>query len=205
MEGENVMQIRTVLALLGVLLLLISPFLSGTRAATRAKETEAMKKAQIQRGAYLVNIGGCNDCHSPKIFTPNGPQPDPAKLLSGYPGAEKLPEIPTGVIGPNKWGGLTTNDSTAWVGPWGVSFSANLTPDVETGLGGWTVEMFIKTMQTGKHLGAGRQILPPMPWWNLAKLSNDDLRAMFAYLRTLKPIQNVVPPPIPPANEKPKG
>lgn len=199
------MQKRTVLTLLGLLLLLISPFLSGTRAATRAKETVAKKKAQIQRGAYLVNIGGCNDCHSPKIFTPNGPQPDPAKLLSGYPGSEKLPEIPTGVIGPNKWGGLTTNDSTAWVGPWGVSFSANLTPDVETGLGGWTVEMFIKTMRTGKHLGAGRQILPPMPWWNLAKLSNDDLRAMFAYLRTLKPIQNVVPPPIPPANEKPKG
>lgn len=198
------MQLRTVFTLLGVVVLLSSVFLQGTLAATRGKEDEAKKKAKIQRGAYLVNAGGCNDCHSPKIFTPKGPQPDPTRLLSGYPSSTKLPEIPTGVIGPNKWGGLTTNDLTAWVGPWGVSFSANLTPDAETGLGGWTEEMFIKTTRTGKHLGVGREILPPMPRYDLAKLNDADLRAMFAYLRTLKPIKNAVPPPIPPTSEKSK-
>jgi mono/diheme cytochrome c family protein len=155
--------------------------------------------AQIKRGEYLVNAATCGDCHSPKLFTPKGPQSDPARLLSGYTAGTKLPEIPTGVIGPNKWGGLTTNDLTAWVGPWGVSFSANITPDTETGLGGWTEEMFIKTMRTGKHLGVGRDILPPMPWYGLAKLNDEDLKAIFAYLRTLKPIKNRVPDPIPPS------
>ncbi len=155
--------------------------------------------SQIKRGEYLVNAATCSDCHSPKIFTAKGPQSDPARLLSGYAADTKLPEIPTGIIGPNKWGGLTTNDLTAWVGPWGVSFSANITPDTETGLGGWTEEMFIKTMRTGKHLGVGRDILPPMPWYGLAKLNDEDLKAIFAYLRTLKPIKNRVPDPIPPS------
>jgi mono/diheme cytochrome c family protein len=157
--------------------------------------------AQIKRGEYLVNFGTCSDCHSPKVFTSKGPQPDPTRLLSGYAADTKLPEIPNGVIGLNKWGGLTTNDLTAWVGPWGVSFSANLTPDAETGLGNWTVDMFIKAMRTGKHAGVGRDILPPMPWYGLAKLNDGDLNAIFAYLRTLKPIKNRVPDPIPPSGK----
>lgn len=197
------MKIRMVFTLLGVVVLSFI-FLLGTLAATQGKEDEAKKKGEIQRGEYLVNAGGCNDCHSPKIFTPKGPQPDPSRLLSGYPSDTKLPEIPTGVIGPDKWGGLTTNDLTAWVGPWGVSFSANLTPDAETGLGNWTEEMFIKAIRTGKHVGVGRDILPPMPWYDLAKLNDADLKAMFAYLRTLKPVKNAVPPPIPPTSEKSK-
>jgi hypothetical protein len=198
------MKIRTVFTLLGLVVLLSSIFLLGTLAATQGKQDEAKKKVEIHRGEYLVNAGGCNDCHSPKIFTPQGPQPDPTRLLSGYPTGTKLPEIPTGVIGPDKWGALTTNDSTAWAGPWGVSFSANLTPDAETGLGNWTEEMFIKTMRTGKHVGVGRGILPPMPWYDLAKLNDADLKAMFAYLRTLKPIKNAVPLPMPPTSEKSK-
>jgi mono/diheme cytochrome c family protein len=195
------MKIRTVFTLLGVVVLLSSVFLLGTLAATQRKQDETKKKAEIQRGEYLVNVGGCNDCHSPKIFTPKGPLPDPNRLLSGYPSGTKLPEIPTGVIGPNQWGALTTNDGTAWVGPWGVSFSVNLTPDAETGLGGWTEEIFIKAIRTGKHVGAGRDILPPMPWYALAKLNDADLKAMFAYLRTLKPVKNAVPPPIPPGGK----
>ena len=156
--------------------------------------------AQIKRGEYLVNFGGCNDCHSPKVFTPKGPMPDPDRLLSGHPSGEKLPNLPKDLIAPDKWGGLFTNDLTAWVGPWGVTFASNLTPDEQTGIGLWTEELFIKTMRTGKHLGAGRDILPPMPWFDLAKLNDDDLKAIFAYLRSIKPIKNAVPAPIPPSD-----
>ncbi len=195
------MRTKTVFIGLTVTGLLSLIFLLGDSFARQQKGGD-VNKAQIQRGEYLVNVGGCNDCHSPKIFTPKGPQPDPNRLLSGHPSGTKLPEIPTGVIGPNKWGGLTTNDLTAWVGPWGVSFAANLTPDVETGLGGWTEDLFIKALRTGKHVGAGRDILPPMPWYEYARLSDEDLKAVFAYLRTLKPITNRVPDPIPPSGKE---
>lgn len=159
----------------------------------------------IKRGGYLVTAGGCDDCHSPKNFVPMGPVMipvvDSTKRLSGHPGG-KLPEVPKGVIGSDKWGGVFTNDLTGWAGPWGVSFARNLTPDVATGLGSWTPEMFINTMRKGKQMGEGRDLLPPMPWFNLAQLSDDDLRAIFAYLQTLKPITNAVPDPIPPLGMK---
>ena len=155
----------------------------------------------IKRGEYLVDYGGCNDCHTPKRFTPTGPEPDPTKLLSGHPSTGKVPEVPLGIIGPDKWGALTTNDMTAWVGPWGVSFTANLTPDNRTGLGAWTEDMFIRTMRTGKHLGVGREILPPMPWYTLAALTDGDLEAIFAYLKSIKPIENEVPQPVPPQKQ----
>ena len=54
--------------------------------------------------------------------------------------------------------------NTAWSGPWGVSFTANLTPDPETGLGRWTLRNFMDTIRSGRHMGRGRPILPPMPW-----------------------------------------
>lgn len=156
------------------------------------------KSAAAERGRYLVTLGGCNDCHSPKVFTPQGPRPDEKRLLSGHPADEKMPEVPAGLIGPKQWGALTTNDLTAWVGPWGTSYAANLTPD-KTGTGGWTAQTFIKAMRTGKHMGEGRPILPPMPWQDFGKLRDSDLRAIFAYLQTLKPISNSVPPPAPPS------
>jgi hypothetical protein len=101
------------------------------------------------------------------------------------------------VLGPTQWGATNTSDLTAWAGPWGVSFAANLTPDM-TGLGGWTAQQFIQTMRTGKHVGIGRDLLPPMPWLNLEVLTDADLKALFAYLQSLKPISNQVPQPIPP-------
>jgi hypothetical protein len=121
-------------------------------------------------------------------------------LLSGHPADAQLPPLPAGVVGPapNQWAAITNSDLTAWVGPWGTSFAANLTPDKATGLGGWTPDQFIKTMRTGKHLGVGRPILPPMPWFDVAVLTDSDLKAMFAYLKSMKPVQNPVPPPIPP-------
>ena len=151
----------------------------------------------IARGRYLVTLGGCNDCHTPKLLRPTGPVPDSSRFLAGHPADAKLPPVPPGVLGPDRWGALVTPDLTAWAGPWGVSFTANLTPD-PTGLGPWTPEQFIQTMRTGKHLGVGRSILPPMPWYDIGRLTDDDLRAVFAYLRTLKPVQNAVPAPLPP-------
>ncbi len=167
-----------------------------------AAQDKAANQEQVKHGEYLVNLGGCNDCHSPKVMTKMGPVPDETRLLSGHPANEKLPKVDMSVMGPDKWGGLFSNDLTAWAGPWGVSFAANLTPDKNTGLGLWTPEIFIKTMRTGKHMGAGRPILPPMPWESIGKVSDADLRDIFSYLQSLKPIQNEVPAPIPPANSK---
>lgn len=130
-----------------------------------------------------------------------GPVPDTTRRLSGHPAGSKLPEIPKGVIAPDQWGALTTNDLTAWAGPWGVSFARNLTPDVATGLGSWTEEIFIKALRTGKDMGEGRAILPPMPWAQYAQMTDDELKSVFAYLQSLKPIENAVPDPISPTGE----
>ena len=90
---------------------------------------------------------------------------------------------------------------TAWSGPWGTSFTMNLTPDKETGLGDWTEEQFIATMKTGRDRGKGRPLLPPMPYFNLGKLSDEDIRSVFAYLQSLPPVKNRVPQPIDPDRE----
>ena len=177
------------------MLLLTALTLATTQCAMA--QVRASKK-QLARGEYLSNFGGCNDCHTPKIMTANGPQPDKSLRLSGHPANATLPTVPAGVIGSNQWGALTTPHLTAWAGPWGMSFAANLTPDKNTGLGAWTVDQFIKTMRTGKHLGIGRPILPPMPWFSVAVLTDQDIRALFAYLQSLPPIVNQVPQPMPP-------
>ena len=87
---------------------------------------------------------------------------------------------------------------TAWAGPWGVSFTANLTPDDETGLGTWTEQNFVDTIRTGKKMGKGRALLPPMPVEGINNYTDDELKAIFAYLRSLPAIKNPVPEPIPP-------
>lgn len=160
------------------------------------------KRAQIKRGEYLVTIGGCNDCHTPWKLGANGPEPDMSRALSGHPESVPMPTPPKG-NGPWAWSGSITN--TAFAGPWGVSFARNLTPEDLTGIGIWTEEMFITTIRTGKHWGVSRPILPPMPWFNYAKMTDDDLRSVYAYLRTLKPVKNQVPDAIlapPPAPAK---
>jgi len=169
-------------------------------ADTKEKKPASSSEKQLERGRYLVTIAGCQDCHSPKVIGPHGaPVPHPMKMLSGQQADSKLPGMPDGVLGPDKWAGATNSDMTAWIGPWGVSFAANLTPDPATGLGGWTEEMFIKTIRTGKHMGTGRQILPPMPWENYARMTDQDLKDLFAYLKSLPPVRNAVPQPVPPA------
>ncbi len=154
------------------------------------------EKEMIERGKYLVTAGGCHDCHSPKIFGPQGPKIDETKILSGHPAEMKLAEFDPAILEPGKYI-LFTQDVTAAIGPWGASFAANLTPDNETGIGTWQPEMFINALRTGKHLGTGRPILPPMPWEMIGKHTDEDLKAMFAYLKSIPPIKNKVPDPKP--------
>jgi hypothetical protein len=154
-------------------------------------------QSPVERGAYLVSVGVCDDCHSPKIF--NGPLPeiDMTKRLAGH-FPEKLPPVPASLIGPTAWGAVGNNHFTAWYGPWGISYARNLTPDMATGLGSWTDDMFIKTIRNGKHQGEGRDLLPPMPWPNYKNMTDDDLKAIFAFLKSLPPVNNPVPDPVPP-------
>jgi hypothetical protein len=163
----------------------------------KSEKTEMTKEEMQKRGAYLVNLGGCNDCHSPKIFTAMGPVPDTTKLLSGHPADFKLLPIDANLVQPGKWY-LGSSDMTAWAGPWGVSFTANLTPDEPTGIGTWTDEVFIKALRSGKHMGIGRPLLPPMPWQPIGHSTDEDLKEIFAYLKSLPPVHNKVPDPIPP-------
>ncbi len=155
--------------------------------------------SQIERGEYLVMVGGCNDCHTPKIMTPQGPVFDTTRLLSGEPAGLPVAAIPDGLIRPDGWIALTNAHMTAWAGPWGVSFAANLTPDSKTGIGDWPEEMFIKVLRTGKFMGMSRDILPPMPWQSIGQMTDEDLKAIFAYLKSLPPIENQVPTPLPPS------
>ena len=163
-------------------------------ARTEPVETQpASGEALLARGEYLVTIGGCNDCHTPLKMGPNGPEPDMTRMLSGHP--ENMPlEMPE-MTDPN-WMLLGSSTATAYAGPWGLTFAVNLTPD-ETGLGVWTEEMFIQALRTGKHMGVGRPIFPPMPWQAYSRMTDEDLRAMFAYLKTVPPIRNQVPQYIP--------
>ncbi len=169
---------------------------SQEKKAGAAQQKGAGGQTPVERGKYFVTIMGCNDCHTPKA----GADLDTKRLLSGHPANEKLTPVPNGLLAPDKWGALTNNHLTAWVGPWGVSFAPNLTPDRATGLGSWTPEMFIAALRTGKHRGDanGRAILPPMPWVMYKDMQESDLRAMFAYLQSLPPINNMAPTPLPP-------
>lgn len=164
--------------------------------STPTQPAAAPSNVSVARGEYLVTTNVCNDCHTPWVMGPQGPAPDMTRALSGHPegfavaAAPKLPE---------PWVWAATGSNTAFAGPWGISFTANLTPDKETGLGAWTADQFVRAIRTGKHLGKGRPILPPMPWPMYSKMTDDDLRSIFAYLQTIPAIRNKVPNPVEPA------
>ena len=148
--------------------------------------------SQVDRGKYLVSTAACHDCHTPTKMGPNGPEPDMTRMLSGHPETikiEKGPALPSG------WMAAGSNTFTAWSGPWGVSFTANLTPD-PSGLAAWTEDMFIRAIREGKHMGTSRPILPPMPWPVYRNFTDEDLKAIFAYLKSIPPVSNHVPDPI---------
>ncbi len=166
----------------------------------KAETKQASQEELVKRGQYLVSIAGCDDCHSPKVFGPKGPEPDPNLRLSGHPA-----NVPIGPVDKNvlKSWMLFHPMNTAAVGPWGVSFAANITSDA-TGIGNWTEEQFVKAMREGKFKGLDntRPLLPPMPWPSYANMTDDDLKAVFAYLKTTKPVKNAVPAPIAPNDIK---
>lgn len=155
---------------------------------------ELSQEELIKRGKYLVDAIGCADCHSPKSFGPKGPYENPELALSGHHSNMDLPKLDETQL--ESWV-LFNFHNTAVVGPWGVSFAANLTSD-ESGIGNWSEEQFRKAMKEGKYKGLDgtRHLLPPMPWQNYSKLSDEDIKAIFNYLKSTKPVRNVVPNPI---------
>ncbi len=155
----------------------------------------AETKGSADRGQKLVFLGGCNDCHTPLIMTARGPRPDSTRYLSGHPGNLKVPPPPALDM---NWMAAANATMTAWAGPWGISYTANLTPD-SSGLGIWTEPLFMQAMRSGKHLGVGRPIMPPMPIETLGQLSDQELKDIWAFLRTIQPVHNVVPEYLPPA------
>ena len=165
-------------------------------AANEKKSIVTTNEQRIQRGAYLVNSIGCDDCHSPKKVTATGFEIIPELRLSGHnAGAASLKPATDAV----KQGWLLFgSDLTTAVGPWGQSFAANLTSDA-TGIGNWKEEQFIKAIREGKYKGLDntRPLLPPMPWFVYKNLNDDDLRSIFAFLKSTKPVKNVVPAPKP--------
>jgi len=169
------------------------PGTSGQPSSPAASGQKPAATGSVARGKYLVTAMGCHDCHTPWKMGANGPEPDMSLGLSGHPASITLPPPPA----PNgPWVASVTASNTAWSGPWGISYTANLTPDSETGLGLWTEQQFVDTIRTGRRQGRGREILPPMPWPAFKNLNDADLKAIFAYLRTIPAIKNKVPDPV---------
>lgn len=166
--------------------------------AALASPALAADAAQVGRGKYLVDTAACHDCHTPWKMGAKGPEPDMTRMLSGHPQDLVVPPPPK-LQAP--WMAAFAATNTAWAGPWGVSFTANLTPDRETGLGKWTLRNFTETIRTGRHMGRGRPVLPPMPIPVYRNFTDEDLAAIYAYLQSVPPIANRVPEPLPPAEK----
>ena len=121
--------------------------------------TATPKVDPVVRGRYLVTIMSCNDCHTPGYLYG---APDTSRRLSG--------------------------SDLGWTGPWGVVHARNLTPDMETGIGSWTIEQIVTALRTG-NTPDGSQLAPIMPWMNYSNiLDQDDAVAIASYLKSLPPI-----------------
>lgn len=167
--------------------------------ALAGSRSNAGYESQEKWGEHLVRTGACGDCHTPKKMGPMGPEEDSSLLLSGHPSKMPPPDVNRKEM--ESKGLAVTNTLTSWVGPWGVSYTANLTSD-STGIGMWKEEQFLYAIRNGKMKGlpGGRMMLPPMPWQAIRHHTDDELKAIFAYLKSTKPIVNVVPPPLPPVS-----
>lgn len=163
-----------------------------SKTASKAADTTISQDSLVRRGEYLVSISGCDDCHTPKKMGPRGPEMDMDRRLSGYRMEVPLPPVDTNVI--KKGWALVNGELTGWAGPWGASFSANLTSD-ETGIGNWSEAQFKKALTQGiwKGIDGNRPLMPPMPWQNFSHLKDEDVKAIFAFLKSTKPIKNVEP------------
>jgi len=187
------------------IIVLAAIFLLIQRNDAKTESTVVAKKfngfeSQAKWGEHLVTVGGCHDCHSPKKMTARGPEIDSSLLLAGHiagspePVADKKELQAKGLV--------LTSDLTTWIGPWGTSYTANLTSDA-TGTGNWKEQQFMLAIREGKSKGLAnaRNLLPPMPWQMYRNFTDDELKAIFAYLKATKPVKNLVPPPLPPVSK----
>src|SRR6516162_7833966 len=137
-------------------------------------------ESQVKWGEHLVTISGCNDCHTPKKMGPNGPENDMSLMLSGHPAQQPPPKLDVKEAAKN--GLVITQTFTAWTGPWGTTYAANLTSD-STGIGMWTEAQFVKALKEKKWMGLEntRPLMPPMSMMPATRMSEDELKAIFAY------------------------
>jgi mono/diheme cytochrome c family protein len=182
-------------------LILLTTFCTNTNQKANENEPATATSGEdiVKRGEYLVTIMGCHDCHSPKKMGPNGPEIIPELMLSGAQANNPMVKYDTAWT--NKGFAIFYPDLTSSAGPWGVSFAGNLTPD-PTGIGTWTEAQFKNALTQGKFKGidGGRMLLPPMPWFNFTEMKDEDIKAIFAYLKSINPVKNVVPAPVPPGH-----
>lgn len=131
------------------------------------------QNAQIQRGKYLVGLAGCNDCHTPGYFFG---KPDMARFLGGSEVGFEIPGL-------------------------GVFHGPNLTPHPDASIGKWSTKEIATAITTGRRPD-GRILAPIMPWHAFADLTDQDVHAIVAFLKSLPPVDNKVPGPFGP-NEQP--
>ena len=191
---------------LGIIFILVPAIFFFSRCNQRQSDGNSNKKdstqvasmanggfeSQVKWGAHLVTIGGCNDCHTPRKMGPNGPEDDMSLMLSGHPAQQPPPAFD--VQEAAKKGLILTQSFTAWMGPWGITYAANLTSD-STGIGMWTEAQFLKSLKEKKWMGLDntRPLMPPMSMMPATKMTGDEMKAIFAYLKTTPPIKNVQP------------
>ncbi len=192
----NVIVMRTIVFIITLLCLGFTAIIisCNTRGAAEIPPPAITKDSLTKRGAYLVTVMGCDDCHSPKRMGAHGPEVIPELRLSGYRQDMPLAAVNGDEI--KKGWVLFNPDLTASAGPWGVSFAANLTSD-PTGIGNWSEAQFKKALREGKFKGLDntRPLLPPMPWPNFGQLTDADIKAVFTFLQSTNPVQNIVPAP----------
>lgn len=129
------------------------------------------KSDTVEYGRYLTHLAACAECHTP---------------------AEKGKPLP----------GMDFAGGFEFRMPWGTSRSVNITPDIETGIGTWSREQFVTRFKTFSLDIAKRiPVKPPlnetnyqtlMPWISYAGMTEEDLSAIYAYLRTVPAVKNKV-------------
>jgi hypothetical protein len=179
-----------------IVLVLTIVFIECNSSKNATKENFGGFGSQVKWGQHLVTVSACLDCHGPKDYSKPGAGLDSLHFLAGYIGSP-MPDVNRAELQSKHL--AVTGDQTLWVGPWGVTYSSNLTSDSATGIGAWTEDRFMYAIRNGKYngLASDRNLLPTMPWEMYKNMTDDELRAIFAYLKTTKPIKNKVPPPMP--------